>query len=65
MRLAPITEHLWVNPERVVSVEERTIDNGRGIHTFVELTMESSARWKLDMPLAQVVARVNRAETYE
>jgi len=56
MHLVQITDKLWINPTRVLSVEERTIDNGRGTHTFVEVTMETCIRWKLDdIPLTDVV----------
>lgn len=60
MGLVKITDTLYVNPERVVAVELRTVDNGRGSHTFTELTMETMARWKLDLPLSDVVSAVDR-----
>lgn len=59
MRLVKITDTLWVNPERVISVEERTIDKGQGPYTFTELTLETTARWRLDISLEAVVSAVD------
>lgn len=60
MRLVKVTDVLYVNPERVISVEERTITTPNGeTRTFVELTLETMIRWTLDMPLELVAHRVD------
>jgi len=61
MRLVRVTDTLYVNPERVISVEQRTIDNGRGEHTFVELTLETQTRWKLEQGLHEVLQALSEA----
>lgn len=58
MRLVKITDKLYVNPERVISVEERTINNGTP-HTFTELTLETQTRWKLDIGVEEVVTALD------
>ena len=55
MRLVRITETLYVNPERVLSVERRTVEKSDGTIEFTELTMDNTVRWKLDVDLDQVV----------
>jgi hypothetical protein len=56
MRLVKITEDLYVNPERVVSVERRTTTRSSGEeYTYVELALETMIRWTLDIPLSDVV----------
>lgn len=62
MRLVKVNEKLWVNAERVIAVEERTIDNYRGPKTFVELTLDSVGRWQLDMPLTTVLTALRRSD---
>jgi len=64
MRLVKITDTLYVNPERVVSVEERTVTRSDGEHTYVELALETMIRWTLDLPLATVVERVDGHHRY-
>lgn len=57
MKLVKITDNLYVNPEKVISVEWREVDQGgnRGILQFTELTLETMIRWKLDVSLDHVV----------
>jgi hypothetical protein len=65
MRLVKVTDTLYVSPERVIAVEERTVTTPNGeSRTFVELTMETMIRWMLDMPLAEVVLAVDRTHPY-
>lgn len=65
MRLVKVTDNLYVNPERVIAVEARSVDQGIGsdgerqVMIFTELTLETQTRWRLDMPLDQVVHRLD------
>jgi predicted metal-dependent phosphotriesterase family hydrolase len=63
VRLVKINDRLWVNADRVIAVEERTIDNySKGWKTFVELTLDSVGRWQLDMPLTTVITALRRSD---
>lgn len=65
MRLVKVTEDLYVNPEHVLSVEQRTVTRSDGQEqTYVELSMETMIRWTLQMDLITVVERIDGMHRY-